>query len=160
MSWTVKNLRHVGGEFPRSELDIYAGRIARMACGCWMRGSPLGNPFKLERERDRPAVLAQYRSWLWDEIAKYDDVYFEVHRLALMEDGRLWCWCAPKPCHADVISRCVDWFRLTQLGPQLPMPYACYQCGQLIIDGADYAKYDADGDRCSERVHQCAGRDQ
>ncbi len=72
------------------------------------RPSPLGNPFRLEREEDRDAVISSYERWLRERILKRDGrVCDELNRLykKLLEDGglELTCWCAPKPCHADVI---------------------------------------------------------
>jgi hypothetical protein len=72
------------------------------------RPSPLGNPFKLERESDRDTVIAQYEVWLRERIAARDQrVCNELNRLYVIarDTGllELVCWCAPKHCHADVI---------------------------------------------------------
>jgi hypothetical protein len=72
------------------------------------RPSPLGNPFKLQRESDRDVVIGQYEDWLRERIRARDGrVCNELNRLydiardtGLLE---LVCWCAPKRCHADVI---------------------------------------------------------
>ena len=72
------------------------------------RPSPLGNPFKLEQESDRYAVIARYEIWLRERIAARDQrVCDELNRLHLIarDTGllELVFWCAPKRCHADVI---------------------------------------------------------
>ena len=72
-------------------------------------GSPLGNPFKLEREADRDQVLEQYRRWLRERYTKGDRaVIGELDRLIGIARERgeitLLCWCAPKKCHAEVIQ--------------------------------------------------------
>jgi hypothetical protein len=72
------------------------------------RPSPLGNPFKLEHESDRDAVIAQYEVWLRERIAARDNrVCDELNRLYVIarDTGllELVCWCEPKRCHADVI---------------------------------------------------------
>ncbi len=72
------------------------------------RPSPLGNPFKLERESDRDTVLAQYEVWLRERIAARDkSVCDELNRLYVIarDTGllKLVCWCTPKRCHVDVI---------------------------------------------------------
>jgi Domain of unknown function (DUF4326) len=74
------------------------------------RPSPLGNPFRLEREEDREAVISNYERWLRERISRRDRrVCDELNRLykKLLEDSELelTCWCAPKPCHADVIRQ-------------------------------------------------------
>ena len=74
------------------------------------RPSPLGNPFKLERESDRDAVIAQYEVWLRERIVARDKrVCDELNRLYVIarDTGllELVCWCVPKRCHADVIRK-------------------------------------------------------
>jgi Domain of unknown function (DUF4326) len=67
--------------------------------------SPLGN-----RAGDIPA----YRRWLWEQVkAEQGPAYNELRRLVGQVAGgeriRLGCWCAPNPCHADVVKACVEW---------------------------------------------------
>ena len=74
------------------------------------RPSPLGDPFKLEHESDRDAVIAQYEVWLRERIAARDKrVCDELNRLYIIarDTGLLELvrWCAPKRCHADVIRK-------------------------------------------------------
>lgn len=61
------------------------------------RPSRWGNPFKIGRDGDRDEVIAKYRSFLNRSP--------ELKALAREElAGRdLVCWCAPEPCHADVL---------------------------------------------------------
>jgi hypothetical protein len=74
------------------------------------RPSPLGNPFKLEQESDRDAVITRYEVWLRKRISARDQrvcdelnrVYVIARDTGLLE---LVCWCAPKRCHADVIRK-------------------------------------------------------
>ena len=59
------------------------------------RPSKWGNPLKIGVHGNRVEVIEKYRKWL--EIFK-DDLPIEELR------GKdLVCWCAPKPCHADVL---------------------------------------------------------
>ena len=72
------------------------------------RPSPLGNPFKLERESDRESVIERYEVWLHEKIRTRNKVVCdELNRLyKIARDSgvlELLCWCAPKRCHADVI---------------------------------------------------------
>ena len=79
------------------------------------RPSPLGNPFKLECESNRDAVIARYEVWLRERIAARDRrVCDELNRLyviardSIARDAgllELVCWCAPKRCHAEVIRK-------------------------------------------------------
>ena len=61
------------------------------------RPSKWGNPFTIGRDGTREEVLAKYADWL--------DSMVETRRLNLDElQGKdLVCWCAPEPCHADIL---------------------------------------------------------
>lgn len=65
---------------------IYVGRPSR-----W------GNPFREGRHGNRLEVIELYRRWL---LSQPDLVAIARKELR----GRdLECWCAPAPCHADVL---------------------------------------------------------
>lgn len=71
--------------------DVYIGR-----------GSVFGNPFVMNDKSDeeRTRVIAEYKTYFLDRVEK--DSQFREEVLALK--GRsLVCYCAPKPCHGDVI---------------------------------------------------------
>ena len=68
-----------------------AGRLVRID-----RRSRWGNPFRLRREADRAQVIAQYRAWL---LAQPD----LLAALPTLRGKVLACWCAPRPCHGDVL---------------------------------------------------------
>ena len=61
------------------------------------RATPWGNPFELGKDGDRETVIASYR-----------DHYLPckpnlIGRLGELRSKALGCWCAPLPCHADVL---------------------------------------------------------
>lgn len=66
------------------------------------RTSDWGNPFVLDADGDRDAVIAAYRD------------HYLPHKPSLQAQlpdlvGKaLACWCAPEPCHADVLAEAVD----------------------------------------------------
>ena len=87
------------------------------------RRSPYGNPFRIGQQppagfkvidgprslrpisfadgwtpMDRAAVLAAYRAWLTGKLRA------EPEFLEPLRGQRLACWCAPAPCHGDVIA--------------------------------------------------------
>jgi hypothetical protein len=74
--------------------DLYIGR-ANSTYG--LVQSKWANPFRLEREQDRPIILARYRMWLTGQQNLMASLH-ELHGL------RLGCWCAPKQCHGDVLA--------------------------------------------------------
>jgi hypothetical protein len=79
-----------GGPFKR----IYVGRPG-----------PLGNPYIMRNEADRSAVIAKFRDFASHSLRS------EIWRLRQLHDRginlALECWCAPKPCHGDVIKELI-----------------------------------------------------
>ena len=76
------------------------------------RPSLLGNPFAIGRDGTRDEVIAKYREWLWDEYQNdVSGISSELKRLAALAqsgDLTLVCWCAPLPCHGDVIKAAIE----------------------------------------------------
>jgi hypothetical protein len=75
------------------------------------RPSALDNPFLVGRDGTREDVIARYRRWLRAQWRRGGAVWQELERLAAQyrRDGplTLLCWCAPLPCHADVVREAV-----------------------------------------------------
>ena len=72
----------------------YAMRWYRLPASRWR------NPFigKLKEGIPREEVIAEYRAWVCDQ----------PHLMAAIPELRgrnLVCWCAPEPCHGDVLLR-------------------------------------------------------
>ena len=63
------------------------------------RPSFWGNPFVVGRNgvRDRHDAIARFRQWLVMNPARVDRCRRELRGKDLV------CWCAPLPCHADVL---------------------------------------------------------
>ena len=74
----------------RDAYDVYIGRP-----GTW------GNPFHLGRDGGREEVIVRYQAWLGRQPAL-------LARLGELRGKRLGCWCAPRPCHGDVLARLAD----------------------------------------------------
>lgn len=85
---TAKNMRY-------EDYDIRVDRATR-----W------GNPFRLGRDGDRARVVQLYREWLWEEVQAGR---VGLHALAALHGKDLGCWCAPRQCHADVLTRAAAW---------------------------------------------------
>ena len=69
----------------KEEYDVYVGR-----------GSKWGNPFKIGRDGDRADVIRLYRKW----IIRQPEL---MAALPALRGKVLGCWCAPAPCHGDVL---------------------------------------------------------
>lgn len=74
---------------------VYVGRPSR-----WR------NPYRIGRDGNRDQVIALYRRHLWREIKAGRITRDDLRALAGHD---LVCWCAPKPCHAEVLRRAVEW---------------------------------------------------
>ena len=78
---------------------MYVGRQSRGAppgaTGEW------GNPFAMQNASDaeRDRVIRQYQVWLTAQLLLVQKARQELR------GKRLACWCAPKPCHGDVLAR-------------------------------------------------------
>ena len=88
------------------------GRGGVRPCGEYVgRPSALGNPFLVGRDGTREDVIARYRRWLRAQWRHGGAVRQELEQLAAQyrRDGQLTllCWCAPRPCHADVVREAV-----------------------------------------------------
>ena len=62
------------------------------------RPSKWGNPFKIDKDGDRENVISLYRQYVIGKM-QYDS-QFNIKEL---KGKDLVCWCAPLPCHADVL---------------------------------------------------------
>lgn len=72
------------------------------------RGSVLGNPFPINEDigDTRDAVIKRYRLWLWKQIG---DGKISIAYLRSLNGKTLGCYCAPLPCHGDVVVEAVKW---------------------------------------------------
>ena len=73
--------------------DVYIGRAVPRA---GLKASKWANPFKIGRDGDRDEVLQRYREYVLGRpelIAALPELRGKV----------LGCWCAPEPCHGDVL---------------------------------------------------------
>ena len=78
--------------------DVYIGRANRRY---GLPQSPWANPYKIGRDGSREEVIARYE----DYIRGRPDL---LARLPELRGRVLACWCAPEPCHGDVLARLAD----------------------------------------------------
>lgn len=75
------------------------------------RPNILGNPFYMRDESERELVNIKFHKYLQEEYRKRGKVYDELMRLVdLVKYGHnlyLICFCAPKPCHGDIIAQAI-----------------------------------------------------
>lgn len=75
------------------------------------RCTPVGNPFIMNGEGSREHVCNEYDNWFKVQTIKKNKAFIaylsQIQReLALGSDIFLFCWCAPRRCHAETIR---DW---------------------------------------------------
>ena len=90
----MTSYRHLVVHCKKGPYDVYVGRPNPRVAG----GGPWGNPFKLDRDGDRATVIARYRAWLLGQPA------LVARARAELRGKVLGCWCAPLPCHGDVLA--------------------------------------------------------
>ncbi|HKX02122.1 MAG TPA: DUF4326 domain-containing protein [Methylomirabilota bacterium] len=66
------------------------------------RATRSGNPLVLGRDADRSIVIARYRDV---HLPSRPDL---LARLGELRGKALGCWCAPAPCHAEVLARFLE----------------------------------------------------
>ena len=95
----ICNLRKVR---PMYEFDVRVDRSNKI----------LGNMFVMKDESERDLVCKQYEIWLYERVGLQDvAIINELIRLAAIYEKhgrlRLFCWCAPKKCHAETIRELI-----------------------------------------------------
>lgn len=71
----------------REPFDVYIGRPSK-----W------GNPFVIGKDGGREEVLSKYRSYMKGSLGLCQQAREELRGKVLG------CWCAPQPCHGDVLA--------------------------------------------------------
>ena len=98
----IVNLRNLSGD--RSAAALLERGLVRVD-----RRTRWGNPYQIGPGADREEVIERYRRHLWRQIRRGDVSLEDL--AALAESKGLACWCAPRPCHADVLARAALWAR-------------------------------------------------
>ena len=70
--------------------DVYIGRPSK-----W------GNPFLIGRDGNRAEVIEKYRDYIQQKPAL-------LAQIGELRGKRLACYCAPLPCHGDVLAALAD----------------------------------------------------
>lgn len=93
-------------------MSITIGRVNDIGAVYIGRGSPLGNPFRMNTESDRDRVCDDYEIWFKTQVDQQNPrVMKELEELLIMaRDGDLilGCFCSPKRCHGETIKRFLE----------------------------------------------------
>jgi hypothetical protein len=105
----VRIKRHVKGGLVQG-CQVYIGRECRRG-GWQLDESVWHNPFKLPpnaTDEQRDKVLEQYEQYVRSKPEL-------MSKLGTLCDQQLGCWCAPKPCHGDILIKLVkEWLQQQQ----------------------------------------------
>ena len=94
----VLNIRHLPGfKERRPIIPPGAVYIGRKNTRYDLPKSKWANPFRPSSPAEHEAVVAMYERWL-----RRQPLMDELHEL---QGCDLVCWCAPLPCHGDVLLR-------------------------------------------------------
>lgn len=79
------------------------------------RASVLGNPFRMRSESERDMVCEKYKEYFKKKILEKDERFLEeLRRLYRIYKKygklRLFCWCAPRRCHAETIKEFLEMY--------------------------------------------------
>ena len=85
--------------------DVYIGRnVGRRG----FARSLFANPFSV-RDWGRERSIKRYREWLLQGgLPPFDVRRPSLEDIRGLRGKRLGCWCAPKPCHGDVLAEIAD----------------------------------------------------
>ena len=75
----------------RDPHDVYIGRPSRFA-----------NPFLIGPDGTREDVIEKFREYVLAQPSMLKIIRRQLR------GKRLGCWCAPKPCHGDVLAEIAD----------------------------------------------------
>jgi hypothetical protein len=62
------------------------------------------NPFKVDKDGTLEEVLAMYKEHIIEKMANGK---ISIEQLLSLRDKHLGCWCAPDPCHGDILKKLV-----------------------------------------------------
>lgn len=86
---TVSNIR-------RETFDVYVGRTGLGFT------SEFGNPYRLYKDGTREEIIEKFRTYFYKKINADEEFRKKVLEL---QGKKLGCWCAPHPCHADIVAK-------------------------------------------------------
>ena len=67
------------------------------------RKTAWGNPFPMRSEADRGKVCEQHRAWALKQVVAGKAPFTHAKLTELARAETLWCWCAPRNCHAETL---------------------------------------------------------
>lgn len=76
------------------------------------KSSIFANPFKIGKHGDRTEILNKYRKYMIEKL--YNDTSLQKE-LFKLKGKNLGCWCAPEPCHANILLDLIKKFQCEEI---------------------------------------------
>ncbi len=99
MCCKVVNIRDLPGDWEHDTNIVYIGRRGRGHDGYF------GNPFRIQPGTPRGSSIQKYSNYFYGRIEQDPEFKAAIHNL---KGKTLACFCAPLPCHGNVIARYLD----------------------------------------------------
>jgi hypothetical protein len=96
MSTRVINIKAAPSGWENDPQYVYIGRAGHGFTGEW------GNPFNTGTREDK---LRRYEAWMRERL---ETELTLPRRIAALRGKTLVCFCAPLPCHGDVLARLAE----------------------------------------------------
>ena len=126
-------------------------------------GSPLGNPYRIKNESERPDALAKYKRWLDAQMQDDTPARQEIYKIATMAKKApvmLLCFCKPALCHGDYVKEVIDKLMAEKSWGTAADSYAmkiyCHECNGYLWEDCVFnhnpqlipCPYKGPGDHC------------
>ncbi len=65
------------------------------------------NPYKIGKDGNREEVLVKYELYIRNKLENHPIL---KEQLIQLKNKKLGCWCAPEPCHGDILIKMINEF--------------------------------------------------
>ncbi len=69
------------------------------------------NPYKINKDGNRDDVLNKYEIYIRNKLEKDESLQNELKKL---KNKNLGCWCAPEPCHGNILVKLLSTYENKQ----------------------------------------------
>jgi hypothetical protein len=107
------------------EYDVYIGRPNPKVKGSNKSNCKWGNPFSEKMAGSRENAIEMYRLWILTQPQL-------MQALPELAGKVLGCWCAPQPCHGDVLVKLVYEYVLAPIHERKTLPISSEQYAEAI----------------------------
>jgi len=65
------------------------------------------NPFKIDDNTTREEVIEKYKQYITGKLEIEPEL---IQELLKLKNKNLGCWCAPEPCHGDILLELINYY--------------------------------------------------